>query len=100
MNPVRLSDVLLEEGEGAVAGDLRAVVVEAAALVAVEAVAGAVDVDLDRAAFLCGADLVDLGQRDGVVLVAEMHDHRTARLFLRDRADAAAIIGRRGGEAV
>src|SRR5689334_18281933 len=62
--------------------------------------AGGIDVDLDLAALLRLADLVDLGQRDGVVLLAEMHDDRAFRTLGRDRADTAAVIGRGGGEAV
>src|SRR4051812_38022546 len=61
----------VQERDGALARDLRARRVVAAALVAIEAVAGRIDVDLD-AARMGGAQLVDVGERDGVVGLAEM----------------------------
>jgi len=69
----------------------------AAALVAVEAVAGRVDVDLD-ALRVGRPHLLDVAERNGVVLLAEMHQHRASRLLLRDRADAAAVIRHGGGK--
>ena len=78
---VTSADVLLEEGERAVARELCAVAVEAAALVAVEAVAGAVDVDLAprllRRRGPCRRSVSGMAWS----LLAEMHDDRAARLL-------------------
>src|SRR5215204_2357735 len=86
-----------EESHRALARDAGAVGVVARALVAIEALAGGVDVDLD-ALRVRRPHLLDVGQRNGVVLLAEMHQHRAARRLLRNRADAAAVIRHGGGE--
>src|SRR5437764_11987706 len=90
--------MLFEERDRALARDSRAFGVVAAALVAIEAVAGRVNVNLD-AARMGGAQLLDIGQRDRVIRLAEMRQHRAFRLLLRDRSDAAAVIDDRRVEA-
>src|SRR5262249_60192502 len=91
--------VLLEPGERALPRHLRARLVKAAALVAVEAVAGVlVDVDVAIGALLL--DDLDVAQRNALVLVAEMHLRRAAWLLVREGDDAAAVVAHGGGEPV
>ena len=69
----------------------------AAALLAAEAMAGAlVDEDLDPR--LGGADRLHIGQRDRGVGLAEMQLHRAVRLLVPRRGDAAAIPAEGGRE--
>src|SRR5262249_40309430 len=91
--------VLLEPGERALPRHLRARLVKAAALVAVEAVAGVlVDVDVAVEALLL--DDLDVAQRNALVLVAEMHLRRAARLLVREGDDPAAVVAHGGREPV
>src|SRR5262245_42367152 len=77
-----LLQMLLEEVHGALPGGLGARLVEAAALVAMEAVTGdRVDEDLAVAAALL-LDHVHVGHRDGLVGLAEMHHHGHLRLLV------------------
>src|SRR2546430_12427908 len=90
-----LPDVLLEELDRALAGLVRARLVERAALVAREAVARRVHVLLEVRVVLL--DLLPVLLGDGRVGLAPVEDHRTLRLLLRLVADAAAVVcgGRR-----
>jgi hypothetical protein len=74
--------------------------VEAAALVAVEAVLRVgIDVDLGIAAALLLDDL-DVGHRDRGVFFAEMHQGRDLRLLIGVLGDLAAVVADRRGEAI
>ena len=74
---------------------LRRRFVVAAALVAMEAVAGVrIDVDLAVAAAL-RLDRLDIRHRDALVLLAEMHLHRHLRLLVGELRDLAAVVGDR-----
>src|SRR3954469_21476706 len=92
------AEMRFQEGDGALPRDFRALRVVAAALVAIEAVAGRIDVDLD-AARMGGAQLVDVGERYGMVGLAEMRQHRAFRRLLRNRSDAAAVVDHGRAEA-
>src|ERR1700704_5905993 len=83
LGPARLLlQMLLEEVHGALPGGLGAGFVEAAALVAVEAVLRiGVDENLSIAPALL-LDYVDVGHRDRRVLLAEMHHRRHLRLLV------------------
>src|SRR4029079_12873109 len=84
-----LPHVLGEEILGALPRQIVAVLVEAAALVAMEAVAGVlVDVDLAVAAALL-LDGLDVGHRDAGVLLTEVQLHRAFRLLVGEGDDAA-----------
>ena len=89
--------MLAEEIEGTIAGDPGRGGLITAALIAVATMAGRIDKNLATA--LAGADGFDLVHRNGVVLLAEMEDYGAFRLFLDEIDDAAAIIGRGGGDA-
>ncbi len=85
--------MLLEEVHGALPGELGARVVEAAALVTVEAVLRfGIDEDLAVAAALLLDDL-DVGHRDRGILFAEMHQQRHLRLLVHILRDLAAVVG-------
>src|SRR5665213_2810884 len=91
--------MLVEERRGAVERQFMRRLVEGAALVAGEAVPGAVDVDRQLGPRLL--HLFDVAQRDGLVLVAEMQDDRDLRLLAGMRRDRAAVIadgGRGAGQ--
>src|SRR5438552_15974488 len=90
-----LPGVVLEELDGALAGLVRARLVERAALVAREAVARRVHVLLEVRVVLL--DLLPVLLGDGRVGLAPVEDHRTLRLLRRRVADAAAVVrdGRR-----
>src|SRR6185295_3650771 len=94
----RLADVLAEELDGALAGLTRARLVEGAALVAAEAVAGRVDVHRDLRVLSRDAIPVVLGDR--LVGLAEMEHHRALGLLAGGVGHAAAVERRRGGHAV
>src|SRR5690348_5742829 len=79
-NGARLSHRLREEFEGAVEGELGAFGVEAAALVAGEAVARLVDVDRHVRSRL--PHLLDIAHGDALIGLAEMEQHRRVRLFV------------------
>ena len=66
-------------------------------LVAIEAVVGGIDVDLDVR--MGGGDLFDPGDRDVRVLLAEMEERRDLRLQVLLPDDPAAVIADRGAEA-
>src|SRR5207245_820611 len=85
-----LPDVLLEELDRALAGLVRARLVERAALVAREAVARRVHVLLEVRVVLL--DLLPVLLGDGRVGLAPVEDHRTLRLLRRRVADAAAVV--------
>ena len=64
-----------------------------AALIAIEAMVGGVDVDADiRVRFGKGANA---GDGNHVVALAEMRDHRTSRLLAGGFEDPAAVVRRR-----
>src|SRR5262245_30739802 len=87
--------VLLQEVQGALPSRLGAGVVEAAALVAMEAVLRIViDEDFAVAAALL-LDGLDVAHRDRCILLAEMHHERDLRLFVGVLGDLAAVIGNR-----
>src|SRR3989442_1641908 len=93
-----LPDVLLEELDRALAGLVRARLVERAALVAREAVARRVHVLLEVRVILL--DLLPVLLGDGRVGLAPVEDHRTLRLLRRRVADAAAVVRDRRRHAV
>src|SRR6185503_19755105 len=93
--PGLLLHMLDEEVLGALPGEIAARLVEAAALVAMEAVATAwIDVDLAVAGTLL-LDGLDVGHRDAGILLAEVQLHRALRLLVSEGDDAAAVIADR-----
>src|SRR5207245_9001920 len=93
--PYSLLQMILDEIHGALPSRLGALAVEAAALVAMEAVLRVgVDVDLAVAAALL-LDHLDVAHRDRGVLVAEMHLRRHLRLLVRVIGDLSAVIATR-----
>src|ERR1700744_2732976 len=89
--------VLAEPRGGAVPRLLARRLVVAAALVAGEAMAGAlVDVDVAIPALLL--DQGDVGHRDRLVLVAEVQLRRNLRLEVDVLGDLAAVVADRGRE--
>src|SRR3954463_12190363 len=96
--PYSLADVLAEEGDGALACELGGFGVVGAALVAVEAVAGAaVEVALHLRVF--SQQFLGLRRRRALVELAEIAHHRDLRLLILEVRHAAAVVGHRGGEA-
>src|SRR5215207_7340736 len=90
--------MLGEERGGALPGNVAAILVEAAALVAMEAMAGVlVHVDIDVRTLLL--DRLDIGHRDAGILLAEMQLHRALRLLVGEGDDAAAVITDRRAQA-
>src|SRR3954467_2043643 len=97
---VLLLQMLLEEIRGALPGGLGARLVEASALIAMEAVLRiGIDEDLAVAAALL-LDHLDVGHRDGSVLLAEMHLRRLFGFLGGFLGDLPAVIADRGGQAV
>src|SRR5216684_1416100 len=92
--PVLLLHVLGQEIRGPLPRHVAAVLVEAAALVAMEAVAGVlVDEDFDVGPLLL--DDLDVGHRDAGILLAEVKLGRALRLLVGKGDDAAAVIADR-----
>ncbi len=96
----RLIQAFSQEGEAALAGQCGALGVVAAAQVAVEAVAGRIEVD--RYLGMEATHFVDVFQRDRGVLLAEMQQHRAARRLPAElaacRLPVAAAVGYYGGQ--
>jgi len=67
--------------------------VEVVALVAVEAVAGGIDVDVGLGMAL--AVQLDVGLRNAGVVLAEVEHHRRIQLFVQERHGARAVIADR-----
>src|SRR5262245_34718279 len=89
----------LEPRQGPLPRDLRARLVVAATLVAMEAVAGIlVHVDVAVGALLL--DGLHVAHRDALILVAEMELRRDPRLLVREGDDATAVIADRGVQAI
>src|ERR1051325_888279 len=95
----RSPEVFPEPGGRAIPRLLVRGLVVAAALVAAEAVAGAL-VDVDVAIRPLLLDRVDVGHRDRLVLVAEMQLRRHPRLEVDVLGDLAAVVADRRGEPV
>src|SRR5213593_1674313 len=93
-----LPDVLLQELDRALHRLVGARLVVRGALVAVQAVAGRVDVLLEVRVLLL--DLLPVLLRDGGIGLAPVEDHRGLRLLRRGVRDAAAVVRDRGGDAV
>src|SRR5258708_5354271 len=93
-----LSQMLGKERHAARPGDVRAGLVVAWPLVAVEAVLRTrIDEDLDLQPL--GLDRLDIGQGDTGVLFTEMQLRRDLRLVVGEAHDGAAVIADRGLEA-
>src|ERR1700731_2269194 len=88
-----LTDIFGDEAHGAVERRLGGGRVIAAALVAIEAVARAIDEDRHVRPRLL--HLLDVGHGDALVLVAEVQHGRPLRLLARGGRDAAAVISDR-----
>src|ERR1700733_11314472 len=73
--------------------------IERAALVAMEAMAGA-GINEDRNARLRRLDLFDVGQWNALILLAEMQHHRRLRLLGMELRNLAAVIADAGRHAV
>src|SRR5580704_6203666 len=82
--------MLGEEGERPLQGEVRARFVVAAALVAIEAVVGVVDINGHRRIGLF--DLAYVVHRDVLILLAEMQYGGRLGLLRQHRRDAAAVI--------
>ena len=93
-----LANMGSEKFQSAFAGDSGTYRIETCPVVAIEAVPGGVHVD--RQFRVCGFDFLDVLQRDGVILLAEMENYRTSRLFCGDCANTATIIAGTGGETI
>ena len=81
----------LEEAQRALTGHPGAVRIITLPLVAVEAMAGGVDVDLDPL-LMSGTNLVHIREWDSMIPLAKMHQHRAVRLLLGNRADPPAVV--------
>src|SRR5208337_3929426 len=85
---------------GALPGELGAGFMEAAALVAMEAVRGArIDIDLAIPAALL-LDCLDVAHGDRRILIAEMHEDGHLRLLVGVLCDLAAVIAYGSGQAI
>src|SRR5579859_574443 len=93
----RSAVVPAEKVQRALQCQLGACLVVAGALVAVEAVAGIVE--MDRNLRIARADLVDVGQRDALILLAEMQQGRNLGRAIEELADLSAVIADRCREA-
>src|SRR5262249_24986371 len=89
----------LEPRQGPLPRDLRARLVIAATLVAMEAVAGIL-VHMNVAVGALLLDGLHVAHRDALILVAEMELRRDPRLLVREGDDAAAVIADRGAQAI
>src|SRR4051812_18250746 len=86
-----LLHVLREERGGALPRELRRAFVVAAALIAMEAMAG-IRINVDFAVRTLLLDDLDVGHRDALVLLAEVHLHRNLRLLVGELGDHAAVV--------
>src|SRR5205814_344893 len=96
--PYGLSDILRQPAERALPGRLVRGFVVASALVAAEAVARVIDVDLAIRPLLL--DDLDVRHRNRLVLIAEVQERRHLRLEVGVLRDVAAVVADRGGEPV
>src|SRR3546814_1602735 len=88
----------LEEFERPLPCDLRVLRAVVGALVAVEAVAGRVDVDLDLGMRLPHG--VHVAHRNALVRFAEVQHHRTLQLLVLESGDLAAVVADAAGDTV